>query len=92
MGAEREAPGLGGIVDATLHSPIAPQATGDAAVDAAHLEMRQMDGAWRVARAAGQPGDVVRMLAELYVDAAHEYQRLRWGRVRCRVRVAALLR
>lgn len=79
-------------MDALAHSAIAPLETGDPQVDAAHLEMRQMDGALRAARAQRQPDDTLRMLAELYVDAAHEYQRARWGKVRARLTVAAVLR
>ncbi len=79
-------------MDATAHSPLAPLHTGVQAVDDAHLELRQMDGAFRAAKAAGQPDDVLRLLAGLYVEASRAYQLARYGRVRVRVSVGALLR
>lgn len=79
-------------MDAAAHSQLAPLHTGVAAVDEAHAAMRQMDGALRAARAAGQPDDVLRMVAELYVEAHHEYQLARYGRVRVRLTVAGVLR
>ena len=79
-------------MDALAHCPVAALVTGNAAQDAAHLHMRTMHGALLVAKAQHQPDEVQRTVAELYVEAAHEYQRLRWGRVRCRLSVPGVLR
>lgn len=79
-------------MDAQAHSAIAPLVTGDSRLDEAHLHLRRMDGALRAARAQGQPHDVLRMLAELYVEASNDYQLAKWGRVRVRLSVAGVLR
>lgn len=73
-------------------SPIPERITGNAALDAAHLEMREMDGALRAAKAQRVADGALRAVAEMYVDAAHAYQRLRWGRVRDQLTVAGVLR
>ena len=79
-------------MDALAHSTIAPLVTGEPVLDSAHVQMRTMHGAMLAAKAQRQPDGVLRMTAELYVEAAHEYQRLRYGRVRQRLSVGYVLR
>lgn len=79
-------------MDAAAHSALQPLHTGVQAVDDAHQHLRNMDGALRAARAQHQPDDVLRMLADLYVEAHHEYQLARYGRLRVRLTVAGVLR
>ena len=59
---------------------------------ALHAALRHADGAWRAARYHGADHDLVRELAATYIEAHHEYQRARWGRVHDRLTVAGLLR
>lgn len=80
------------MTTAAAHSALQPLHTGVQAVDEAHAHLRAMDGALRAARAAGQPDDVLRLLAGLYVEASHDYQLVRHGRVRVRLSVGAVLR
>lgn len=74
------------------YSRVGPIVTGRADVDAAHAAMREADGAWRAARAHRADEGLVRDLARAYIDAATAYQRLSFGRVVCRISLAALLR
>jgi len=71
--------------------PTAPAGLTPAQAEA-HDAMRTFDGAWRAARSSGCDDEVVRSLCAAYRDAFYSYQRLRWGKVRARVSVAALLR
>lgn len=57
-----------------------------------HDTLRVMDGCWRAARAAGVDHQLLRQLVRNYRDASHSYQTARFGKVRTRVSVAALLR
>lgn len=74
------------------YSPIQPRVTGDASADALHAEVRRADDAWRRARAERSPADVVRRLAADYIKASEGYQRARFGSVRQRISLSALLR
>lgn len=66
--------------------------TGDAETDRLHLAMREADGAWRMARAAGRSNEEIRSLCAVFVAASESYQKRAHGHVRLRVSVAALLR
>lgn len=64
----------------------------DEQLQALHDSMREADGVWRAALAHSAPHGLVRDLCEDYVQAAYRFQRKRWGRVRCRMRVCDLMR
>ncbi len=78
--------------DALPYTPIAARRTGDPRLDAAHERVRETDNAWRRARVEREAIDDVRRLASAYAKASEDYQRIKFGRVKQRVSVVALLR
>lgn len=70
----------------------APPAELPAKMAALHATMREADGIWRAARAMRADDGLVRDLCCDFIEAAHSYQRARWGRVRCPLTVPGLLR
>ena len=78
--------------DPLPYTSIAPLACGNEEHDALHLAMRTADNAWRAARATRAPDDDVRRLARAYIAASEAFQRARFGSVRVRASLGALLR
>lgn len=57
-----------------------------------HASVRVADDAWREARARRLPDPEVRKLAGAFADVSHRFQRARYGSVRLKISVSALLR
>lgn len=67
-------------------------AADEATVRALHEEVRLSDERWRGALVHGLDHDLVRDLVRDYIDATSAYQRARYGKVKVRLTVAAILR
>ena len=57
-----------------------------------HTEVRKTDNAFRQAKAEGEPWDQIRALCEVHIAASYKYQKARWGKIRCRLHPAHLMR
>lgn len=66
--------------------------TTDETLRTLHEEVRRSDEAWRGAQAYGLDHDLVRDLVRDFIEATYAYQRVRYGSVRARLSVAAILR
>lgn len=78
--------------DPLPYTAIEARETGNATTDALHAEVRRTDNAWRMARAERHDETTVRALATGYAKASEAYQRARFGSVRQRISVSALMR
>ena len=58
----------------------------------AHHDMRIFHGCLIAAKALGQPLEVLRPLAEQYIDSNYKYQKMRWGKIKYGLSVPSLLR
>ena len=71
---------------------IAEQDFGEPVLNALHLDVRIADGTWRAAKRSGAQGDLLRDLVQDYVNASYAFQKARYGKIKVRMSVSALLR
>lgn len=74
------------------HSNVAALNSPNEAYNAAHFDMRVAQGKMNVALMQNLPHEQVQELAKEYVAACYKYQKLRWGAVKVKINIAALLR
>ena len=80
------------VRDPLEYSPVGAQDFGDARLNELHLDVRRTDGTWRAAREQGVEHAQLRELVQAYADAAHAFQKARWGKVRTKLSVSVILR
>lgn len=78
--------------DPLTRTIISAQDFGNEKLNALHARVREADHAWREAWAEHRPDAEVRALAQVYVDAAHAFQRAKYGKVRVTITVSRLMR
>lgn len=78
--------------DSLPRTIIAAKDFGDEKLNALHARVRETDNAWRTAWAEHRTDAEVRAIAQLYVDAAHTFQKAKYGKVKVNITVARLLR